>query len=382
MLMHTPSLLLANIAVTTTLGFSLGAVAIRARHDGLLFWAWALAAHTLAFILFSLRGQITDLASIVLANGLLSAAFALFTQGIYEFQQRRCPYWLIWSPVAVIMAAFTLMLGNTQARIVLGAVVLAIQYAFVLQLLLRSRHDTPGRGQYFAAAGFSIALLVLLLRAAGVLMGQVDIVSITDSNLIQAITFLFSTVTIVLISLGLVLMSKERADERNRTLAMQDELTGLSNRRFILETLAQHLAQAQRGGHSLALLLLDLDHFKQINDSFGHLSGDKALRELADCIRARLRAQDSAGRWGGEEFLVILPDTDAQGAYTLAEQLRQTVEQARFRSVDGRAMQLTVSIGLHALDTASKQSCEELLGAADQALYLAKKNGRNRVEHS
>ena len=87
-----------------------------------------------------------------------------------------------------------------------------------------------------------------------------------------------------------------------------------------------------------------------------------------------------AGRWGGEEFLVVLPDTDAQGAVTLAEQLRRTVEQARFEATDGRTMQFTISIGLHTLPASAAESIDDMVAAADKAMYLAKQNGRNRVE--
>jgi len=177
-----------------------------------------------------------------------------------------------------------------------------------------------------------------------------------------------------------VVMTKERADSQNLDMALHDALTGLSNRRLIVETLTQNLAQAQRSGRALTLLMIDIDFFKRVNDTFGHQSGDRALRGLADCIRGRLRAQDMAGRWGGEEFLVVLPDTDVQGGLMLAEQLRRTVEQARFEATDGRTMQFTISIGLHTLQAAAAESIDDMVAAADKAMYLAKQNGRNRVE--
>lgn len=382
MLLHTPSLLLVNIAVTATLGLCLGAVANRARRDGMVYWAWALAAQALAYGLYSLREQVHEALSIVVANGLLAAALALFIEGLCQFQQRRPPRWLIWSPVALLVVAFGLLLPYPKVRVVLSAATFMAQCAGALRYLIQRRGDTVGRGQYFVATGFSLLMLVLLLRIAGTVTSAVDMTLITNSNPVQAGTFFAITVSVVLISLGLVLMTKERADERNRTLALQDELTGLSNRRNLQETLHQQRALAQRSGRDLSLLMIDIDFFKRINDTFGHLSGDKALRELADCIRSRLRAQDLAGRWGGEEFLVVLPDTDAPGAAALAEQLRQAVEQTRFEALDGRPMPFTVSIGLHALPASRGQSVDEMIGAADGALYQAKQNGRNRVERS
>lgn len=379
MVMHTPSLLLVNIAVTATFCISVGAVASRSRHDGLLYWAWALAAHALAYSLVSLRGQISDVVSIVVANGLLSVTFALFAEGLCQFQQRRVSHRLIWSPVVVLVVAYSFMLPYPEARVALSALIFTVQVTGILLHLFQKRRDTIGRGQYFVASGFVLVVLIFVFRAASMLSLQVDMALITDSNQVQAGTFLLSTISIVLIGLGLVLMTKELADERNRILALQDELTGLSNRRFIAETLTQHLAQAQRSQRALTLLMIDIDFFKRINDTFGHLSGDRALRGLADCIRGRLRAQDMAGRWGGEEFLVVLPDTDAQGAATLAEQLRQTVEQSRFESLDGRPMAFTISIGLHTLRTSGAEAVDDMIAAADQAMYQAKENGRNQV---
>jgi diguanylate cyclase (GGDEF)-like protein len=380
MLVHTPSLLLVNLLITATLAICLGAVSDRARRDGLVFWAAALAAHTLAYLLLSLRGLISDAASVVLANGLLSVELSLYAVGVYQFQQRQARRWLVWAPVPLVLVAFTLLLQFTQARIVLSALVLSYQCVLLVWLIMSRRHETTGRGQYFAITGLSVGIVALLFRAASALSGGTQIVSITDSNQVQATTFLFSTVATVLACLGLVLMAKESADERNRTLAMQDELTGLKNRRYIQDTLEQHLALSTRNGRPLALLMIDIDFFKRINDTYGHLSGDKVLRDLSACIQERVRAQDLVGRWGGEEFFVILPDTDVQGAKFLAEQLRRLVERTRFESVDGRKISLTISLGLNALQTVAGQTVDDVVGVADQAMYRAKQNGRNRVE--
>lgn len=379
--LHTPTLLLVNIAVAATLGSCLGAVANRQRRDGMVYWAWALAAQAVAYSLYSLRGQSHPAFSVVLANGLLAATFALFTEGLGQFQQRHLSRWLIWSPVVALTVTFSFLLPYPRVRVVLSAATFVLQCAGALWLLFRRRHDTVGRGQYFVASGYVFLLVVLLMRIAATLLFPADVTLITNSNLVQSGTFFASTVSIVLISLGLVLMTKERADEHNRILALQDELTGLNNRRSFEAAMCRQLAQAQRSNRDLSVLMIDIDRFKLVNDTFGHLSGDRALRGLADCIRGRLRAQDLAGRWGGEEFLVVLPDTDAEGAAVLAEQLRQAVERTRFEALDGRPMQFTISVGLHALRSSSGQpTVDNLIGMADQAMYLAKQKGRNRVE--
>ena len=324
----------------------------------------------------------SDWLSIVLANGLYVATFALFAEGLSQFQQRLPRRWLDWGAVVFLLLAFSLLLPYLQVRIVLVSLVMVFQCGLLLQLITSKLHDTPGRGQYFVATGFVLIILVLLLRLAGIFSGNLDINSITYSNQMHAGTLLLTTVILVLISFGLVLMTKERADERNLTLAMQDELTGLNNRRFIESILAKQMAFAQRHDRPLVMLLIDIDHFKQVNDTHGHLSGDKALREVAACIEQRLRAQDFAGRWGGEEFILLLPETDASGARVMAEELCHLVAQTHFVSLSGKPMPLTISIGLHALGRSVDQKRDDMIGAADQALYLAKQKGRNRVEQA
>lgn len=380
MQMHTPTLLLVNILVTAVLGVGMGIVARRSRRDGMVWWAWAMGAQMLTYLLFALRGQISDWLSVVLANTLLVATFALFAEGLCEFQKRPARRWLIWSPVLAMLLLVALLMNHHQIRPQIATLLLSFQSLVLLQLILGRRHATPGGGQYFVAAGLVMIILALLLRFVAALSGAVDLNQVTASHPVHAFSVLMSTLIIVLIAMGLVLMTKEQADVRNHTLAMQDDLTGLNNRRSIQQALTQQIALARRSQRPLALLLIDIDHFKQINDTHGHLSGDKALRDVAVCLRERLREQDMVGRWGGEEFIAILPDTDGAGAQALADALRVATERASFSSIDGQPIPMTISIGLHVLALSSGNQRDDMIGAADRALYLAKQNGRNRVE--
>ena len=128
----------------------------------------------------------------------------------------------------------------------------------------------------------------------------------------------------------------------------------------------------------MCLLMLDVDHFKNVNDTYGHLSGDRVLRQIAKTLIERTRAQDQVGRFGGEEFLVIVPDTDVDGALTLAETLRTSIENVAFVTEEGKAINVTVSIGVSQLRASGSQQPEKLIALADQALYRAKLGGRNR----
>jgi len=234
--------------------------------------------------------------------------------------------------------------------------IIAWQCALIAWQLGSERDKVVGRGAYFVIGSFLAISAAFLLRTVGALYGEVGIGSITTSNPLQSATFLFVSVALMIVCQGVVLMTNERADERNRLLAMQDELTGLSNRRFIMEALALQLAQTRRNGKPVSVLMIDVDHFKSINDTYGHLSGDRVLRNLATSLRSRLRAQDMAGRWGGERsFWWCCLIRDAAGATILAGNLRAEVEDARWCAQDGRSIPLTLSIGVHTCDSATEE---------------------------
>lgn len=379
MQLHVPTLLLVNLVITVALGISMGLVARRERRDGMVWWAWGMVTLAFSHVLLALRGQINDWLSVVLANTLLIVTFSIFAEGLCEFQRRAPRRWLIWAPAVLLPIALAGLLYEPRIRSLLSTTVLLFQAAVMLQLVWGHRKETQGRGQHFVAAGLVLIIAALLLRLGGAATGQLDLTQMTASNPVHAASLLVATLTVVVIVMGLVMMTKERADALNRSLALQDELTGLGNRRAIHRILGQQLAQARRSGRPLALLLIDVDHFKHVNDVHGHISGDKALREIAACLQDRLREQDIAGRWGGEEFIVILPDTEATGAGHFAEELRGAVEQLHVVSVVGKQMPQTISIGLHVLSPTDRER-NDLIGAADRALYLAKQNGRNRVE--
>ncbi|MNH24147.1 Response regulator PleD [compost metagenome] len=183
----------------------------------------------------------------------------------------------------------------------------------------------------------------------------------------------------VLCSFGIFTMSKDRDMAHSHKLAFTDDLTGLYNRRYVQHALEQQVAQALRMQQPLSLLLLDVDFFKRINDTYGHLCGDQVLRDLATCLNQLLRAGDIAGRWGGEEFMIILPMTDAAGASALAERVRKAVQKNCFLTSHDTMDPVTVSIGVHALPRIGAANPHSMLTVADQALYIAKNGGRNQI---
>ncbi len=173
-----------------------------------------------------------------------------------------------------------------------------------------------------------------------------------------------------------------RADNVRLThLATTDPLTTLLNRRALTEKLRREMERALRDDSSVALLLLDLDHFKRVNDTYGHLVGDDVLRDIAGLLLAGVRGDDFVGRFGGEEFLVVLPDTDDPGAAAFAERIRERIDTHAFSAhdADGQPLHMTASIGVATFPAPVIESVEDLFARADAALYRAKADGRNRV---
>jgi two-component system, cell cycle response regulator len=161
------------------------------------------------------------------------------------------------------------------------------------------------------------------------------------------------------------------------TLAISDGLTGVSNKRSLLEYLERELGRCHRHGRALSLLLFDLDHFKRINDTHGHVAGDAVLRELAQALQPLVRREQCFARYGGEEFALALPEDGPERARQLAEKLRQRVQEHAF-VFDGQRIPVTVSIGVADL-TPEMTEPEQLIQAADARLYAAKRAGRNQV---
>jgi len=170
-----------------------------------------------------------------------------------------------------------------------------------------------------------------------------------------------------------------QTNELLRELSNTDHLTGLFNRRYLMEALAKEVQRNLRKGGDLSLIILDIDHFKQVNDTYGHQQGDSVLQKVALLLKKELRAYDTAARYGGEEFIAVLPDTTLEEAGCVADRVRSSIHASRFGGALS-PLSLTVSIGVARFSSPGCTTVDSFIKLADDALYRAKVNGRNRVE--
>ena len=225
------------------------------------------------------------------------------------------------------------------------------------------------------ASGSAIAFpLVCRNRTVGVLVGLDPVPSSAAPSLSPALSLAFRSV----LEPPAIALDNALALQRAEAVSVTDDLTGLYNSRYLNLVLRRESKRASRSGRPLSLLFLDLDGFKQVNDTHGHLAGSKALVEAAAIIRGSARETDVAARFGGDEFSVILPDTGRDGAVSVAERIRDRINACQFLASDGLSIHLTASIGVATLPDVAA-SAEELLRAADVAMYRVKDAGKNGI---
>lgn len=352
------------------------------------FAEWTLASLSLALALplNMLQNHLPLGLAIGVSNFLFMLGWCFHYQAIRAFfgqrqpQGLRCKWpWLLALAHGIWMACLAVMIESVAARlyffnaagaIVLAAAALAVKPPADGSLLIAARLTQC----IFASIAFLHAWRVLWFAVAGTpdtVIAPVPIqvmVGIAQSLLQIALTF------------GFLLMQNFRLNDELREQADMDVLTGLFNRRGLDLRARRLLARTQKARGQMAILLIDIDHFKQINDTHGHACGDRVLRWLSDQLPAQLRPNDLLGRYGGEEFVALLPDADLATAYKVAERMRSTIA-AHATDIDSLTICITLSIGI-ALAKDANYDLEACLARADAGLYRAKQAGRNRVDLS
>ena len=344
------------------------------------WWGFAHMIRAASVVLFGMYGSAPDLITIDLANALLFTAFAVTWTGARVFDGRPVePVYLVTGAVLWLLICRLPVLSNAiDLRALIASGIITAYTWLTAYEFWRGRSEQlvsrwPAIFMLFAS-GALFLLRTPLVKLLPWTPGNTDLFGSVWLTVLSFEALLF-TISIAFILLA---MAKERTELRHRTAAMVDPLTGIANRRAFLAD-AGALAKRYSGNPKpSSMLLIDLDNFKSINDTFGHALGDRVLEIFTASTREALRGSDLFGRLGGEEFAALLYDTGSETAVTVAERIRENFAAAT-NEVDGNVVGATVSIGIAHCEGAVLE-VPELLAQADRALYFAKERGRNRVE--
>ncbi len=322
------------------------------------------------------RALLLPLGNAMLVGGLNAYWFAL-----WQFDDRplKRVIWVQPMLVAGLMWWFVAMQEAFVTRVVIAAIAWLISCVGMAVTLIRGNAEDRSRSRRVLLGVVTLLGSVMFLRAGYFLFGAVNVTTVVaPNNWVNAVTPMFAATLPVLGTTAFLLMCSDRLRQQWERAALTDHLTGLSNRRTLSDVGAERLAQAKRLKLSLSVALVDIDHFKSVNDRCGHAVGDLALQHVASTLRAVCRREDLVSRQGGEEFVVVFDRLDLEAALLAAERLREAIQTAPLTYPEG-TLTLTASFGVAAL-TANDRHLDELIERADRSLYKAKQAGRNRVE--
>jgi diguanylate cyclase (GGDEF)-like protein len=343
------------------------------------FWTGGAYFATAGSAVSALRGSLDPLLAVVLGNGLMIFAGSLGAMGVQRFYGRRVSWAQSVSITAlsmVALAVFTVW-DDMAMRIFIYSLGQSLTLVQMLRLLLSPTESLGNTGARLAGGVAVIAIGIHIVRSAAALLHVGGDLGFVDFNNFQAAMVLALVFLSMVWNFGFMLMAIDRLRAEVADLALVDDLTGVANRRHLLARLAEECALSRRSGEPFALLAIDLDGFKQINDGFGHGAGDECLRLFTTAARSRLRPGDLLARAGGDEFCIVLPATTAHEAASVARQVLQTCRES-FARWEGAQIPIAASIGVAQWEPIVGVHQERLIAAADQALYIAKKQGKNR----
>ncbi len=351
---------------------------------GLREWALAPLFGFASTVLFALRGVLPDIVSIVLANMVLFHGGVLYYAGSQRFlgHARDTRAWTIATlALGVVLCWFSAVHPNYAMR--LGVFTLAVSALFFAHARLYFRHRMDRVGMRLMTGLLLLQSVVAGVRCLSAVLGEAGD-GLLEATWLQSLYVVMYSVSALFMSIAAVLMATERVRLEFEFMATHDPLTGVLNRRALIERCECEVIRAQRGDGdgALALLMLDADHFKRVNDEFGHQAGDEALRQLTLRLQAPLPPAAQLGRYGGEEFLVVLPGLAHDDARAVAERLRKEAGEPFMAPSPLAATgigRLSISIGV-AVFQGPADTLDALLARADAALYRAKAQGRDRVE--
>ena len=371
------TLLLGMAVADLMLAAALWIGASRGMRDGLSHWAGSLVVRASSLALFAWQGPLQS-GALSVGAALLALSITLQAAAILAFDKRPFAAWIHTAVIAGVAVPFQLLEADRALAIVFGGIVFGTLLLVTAAMSAHMHPPAGSRARAFLLASFVTAGLAFLLRGIGAIFVADPLRDFGDPSGFAAATSLATFAAALASTFGFLLLHTERAESQALRLATIDPLTGAYNRRTFHEAAERELSRARRAGQPLSIIMLDIDHFRAINEKHGHRAGDEVLQRFADVVRSAMRKEDMLVRFGGEEFLVLLPDVPGPGAVVVAGRIRRTVAAAAIE-VNGQQFALTVSLGVAARLDEGPESLETLLDRADGALALAKERGRNRV---
>ena len=371
------TLLLGMAVADLVLAAALWIGASRGVRDGLSHWAGALVVRALGLALFAWHSPLQP-GTLSVGAALLAISLTLQAAAILAFDKRPFAAWIHTAVIAGVAVPFQLLEGDRANAVVFGGIVFGTLLMVTAAMSAHLHPPAGSRARAILLASFAAAGTACLLRGIGAMMVADPLRDFADPSGFAAATSLATFAAALASTFGFLLLHNERAEAQALRLATIDPLTGAYNRRTFHEIAERELSRARRAGQPLSIIMLDIDHFRAVNEKHGHRVGDEVLQRFAEVVRSAMRQEDMLVRFGGEEFLVLLPDVPGPGAVVVAGRIRRTVAAAPI-VVNGLQFPLTVSLGVAARLDEGPESLETLLDRADGALNLAKERGRNRV---
>lgn len=330
----------------------------------------------LAYLIISYRAIYPSTANIIFGNTLLVSALgiqsAVLLMNLGAWNKKVRTIYILWLFSLMSLFYLYVFFGSKESvRIVIITFASLTINLYPMYKLIFEKKSTFFRK--LLGVTLLSSVLAFFIRIVNSINPAIDMMML-GTNIGNVLTFIALYVLMIVNGLGLLLVIKENDDTRLLLAATRDSLTGISNGGFLIEECKKQIEMHKRKKSPLVFLMMDLDHFKNINDDYGHIVGDKVLKHFASTISSELRTYDLFGRLGGDEFAILLPNTDLDSGCKIAERLRSEIELSRIESLN-----ITVSIGVCALIPDLETDFDEIVKAADNELYLVKKSGRNSV---